>query len=276
MKKSESKSLSQINDHIIDRILFSPLMIPGLSIPRFHEEIGYYEISYSSEHIHSLFKNTDRNITRISLDHNGVVIPCKVLCSIIKGLDFKVQLKRNLSFLTLNDIQLLINKFDVLPKGTWFQILEFDTIDQLQNVLNSGKTGLSVELKHSIFVNGKNIILSENYERVDAPKDCLPFTLHIYGGSIWSYGRNEHGKAHFELKLNGKSVDKIFIPYSNKWTNSTVKQKIKLLESEKGRVSIKERKKIVEWLDSKNNLKRCHDIWNKNNEYNKNRTILIF
>jgi hypothetical protein len=210
------------------------------------------------------------------LDHNGIAIPCKVYSSIIKGVDFKSQLKRILSFLSSKDISILIDNFEMLPKGTWIQVLEFDTSNQLQNVLNSGNTGLSVELKHSIFVNGNNIILSENYERVDSPKDCLPFSMYIHGGSNWSYGRNEHGKAHLELKINGESVDKIYIPYSNQWTDISRKQKIELLESEKGRVSRKERKKIAEWLDSNDNLKRCHNIWNLNNENNGNRTILIF
>ena len=253
-------------------------MIPGISMPRFNDEIGEYEICYSSEFIHKKFKKTDNQKIKTSIDHNGVGISCKIIFSLIKGLNFESQIKRTLPFLSRDDINLLIREYNSLPKGTWFQVLEFESKEEMNKITNSGKTGLSVELNHTIVVNGKTIILHEEYERMDSPNEKLPYSLHINGGSTWSWGRSEHGKAHLELKTNGKgnSIDKIFIPYSIDWNNSDMVRKIELLSSQEGKVSRKERKKLVEWLDSKNNLEKCHIAWNTNNKFNENRVMFIY
>lgn len=253
-------------------------MIPGIAMPRFHKDLGEYEISYSADYIHSKFKKTDHSQVKTSIDHNGIAINCKISFSFIKGLNFKDQLKRVLPFLSRIDIDNSVKEFGSLPKGTWFQVLEFETPKEMHELVESGKTGLSVELGHTIIVDGKSIKIHEEYERLDSPNDKLPYSIHINGGSTWGWGPNEHGSAHLELKNNGKgkAVDKIFIPNSLDWNKSNLTQKIDLLKSENGRVGRKERKKLVEWLDSDNNLKRCHDSWNTNNKFNENRVLFIF
>jgi|SRR5690554_573357 len=261
-----------------DRIILAPLMIPGTSMPRFHKDLGEYEICYSAEYIHSKFKKTDLSNLKTSMNHNGIAINCKVSLSFIKGVSFKVQLKRLIPFLSRVDIENIIREFDFLPKGTWFQIMEFESSEALQNLVDSGMTGLSAELSHTIKVDGKSIDIFEEYERLDSPNDKLPYSIHINGGSTWGWGPNEHGPAHLELKNSGKgqAIDKIIIPCSNTWQKANPNQKIDLLNSEKNRVNRKERKKLAEWLSSDNNLKRCHDSWNINNKYNENRVLFIF
>ena len=261
-----------------DRIILAPLMIPGTAMPRYHDELGEYEICYSAEYIHSKFKNTDLSKVKTSIDHNGVSCNCKIPFSFIKGLNFEVQLKRILPFLSKIDVETSVKKFGFLPKCTWFQVLEFETSEVLQELIKSGKTGLSVELSHTIIVDGKQINIYEEYERLDSPNDKLPHSIHINGGSTWGWGPNEHGAAHLELKNNGKgkAVDKILIPYSDAWNKASLNQKIDMLNSEKGRVDRKERKKLAEWLNSDDNLSRCHESWNTNNKYNENRVLFIF
>ncbi len=259
-----------------DRIIIAPTMIPGKSMPRFHESIGGYDICYSSEYIHSLFRKTDKRKITTTIDHKGNPISCSIIASFLKGLDFEGQIRRALPFLSNDDVKILLNKFNSLPKRSWIQIQEFDSHEDREKIIASGKTGLSVELNHTINVNGKKIRIREEFERIDSPNDKLPFSLHIYGGSTWSWGRSEHGQAHLEAKKNGNSFDKIFIPYSKEWNSSSPKKKINLLTSEKGRVSRKERKKLVEWLDSDNNLMRCHESWNNNNKDNENRAMFIY
>lgn len=261
-----------------NRIIFAPLMIPGVSLTRFHKDIGEFEICYSAEYIHEIFSNTEITKVRTSIDHNGVEIKCKVIRSIIKGLDFESQIKRSLPFLLKEDIYKTMSDFNSFPKGSWFQVMEFEDDIALQKFIDLGRNGLSAELKHTITVNGNVITLNEKYERVDSPSDKLPYSLHINGGSTWSWGRSEHGKAHLELKVNsnGNSIDKIFIPYTSDWNKSTMKHKIELLSSQEGKINRKERKKIAEWLNSDNNLEKCHRSWNINNRYNENRVIFIF
>lgn len=259
-----------------ERILIAPVMIPGKSMPRTHKKIGEYEICYSSEYIHNLFRKTDKNKVVTTIDHNGLPIAVRIIASFLKGLDFTGQLNRFLPFLSKEDIAIFLNEFDSTPKGTWFQVQEFDHQEDFENLKTSGKTGLSVELTHSIIVDGEEVKIREEYERVDRPSDKLPYSLHIYGGSIWSRGRNEHGSAHFELKENGISLDKMFIPNSKEWYSTDLKGRIELLSTENGKATRKERKKIAEWLDRDGNLKRCHEAWNKNNEYNSNRVMFIY
>lgn len=261
-----------------ERIILAPLMVPGAAMPRFHAELGEYEICYSAEYIHSKFKKTDGSNVITTMDHNGVASNCKIPFSFIKGLDFEGQLKRILPFLSRIDIENSVKNLGLLPKGTWFQVLEFETPEALKELIKSGKTGLSAELSHTIFVDGKKIKIYEEYERLDSPNDKLPHSIHINGGSTWGWGPNEHGAAHLELKNNGKGItlDKIHIPYSDAWNKASSNQKIDLLNSERGRVGRKERKKLAEWLDSDNNLYRCHESWNKNNKYNENRVLFIF
>lgn len=263
---------------IRERIILAPSMVPGIAMPRFHKELGEYEICYSAEYIHSKFKKTDPTKIITSVDHNGVATNCKIPFSFIKGLNFEDQLKRIMPFLTKADINASVREFGALPKGTWFQVLEFETPSDLERIQESGKSGLSVELSHTIIVNGKSIKIHEEYERLDIPNDKLPYSIHINGGSTWGWGPNEHGEAHLELKNNGKgkAVDKIFIPYSAAWNKADKSQKIDLLKSENGRIGRKERKKLAEWLDSDNNLKRCHESWNNNNKFNENRVLFIF
>lgn len=253
-------------------------MIPGTAMPRFHNELGEYEICYSAEYILSKFKKTDLSMVKTSIDHNGAASNCKIILSFVKGLNFEDQLKRILPFLSKVDIDKSVKEFGFLPKGTWFQVLEFKTPEALLELVKSGKTGLSVELSHTIIVDGKKIKIYEEYERLDTPNDKLPHSIHINGGSTWGWGPNEHGAAHLELKNNGKGnvVDKILIPYSDVWNKASSNQKIDMLNSEKGRVDRKERKKLAEWLDSDNNLNRCHESWNTNNKYNENRVLFIF
>jgi len=261
-----------------ERIILAPLMIPGIAMPRFHDEIGEYEICYSAEYIHSKFKKTDLSKVKTTIDHDGVATNCTIPFSFIKGLNFAEQLKRTMPFLTKADVMASVSEFSILPKGTWFQVLEFETPEDLKRLQKSGKTGLSVELSHTIIVNGKSIKIHEEYERLDIPNDKLPHSIHINGGSTWGWGPNEHGAAHLELKNNGKGmkVDKIYIPYSVAWNRATKIEKIDLITSEKGRIGRKERKKLAEWLDSDNNLERCHESWNRNNKYNENRVLFIF
>lgn len=276
---SEHKQVisNDLND-MRDRIILAPLMIPGTSMPRFHNDLGEYEICYSAEYIHSKFKKTDLSKIKTSIDHNGKAINCKIPFSFIKGLNFEVQLKRILPFLSRIDIENSVREYRSLPKGTWFQVLEFETSQALQELIESGKTGLSVELSHTIIVDGIKIKIYEEYERLDTPNDKLPYSIHINGGSTWGWGPNEHGAAHLELKNygKGKALDKIFIPYLEAWKKANSYEKIDLLISEKGRIDRKARKKLAEWLDSDNNLKRCHESWNTNNKFNENRVLFIF
>ncbi|MEX1191562.1 MAG: hypothetical protein WEA99_06275 [Brumimicrobium sp.] len=261
---------------IIDRIILSLVMIPGKAMPRYYEGVGNYVVCFSAEYIANRYRNTDKKLVKTRLDHEEVFVPCKIISSFLKGTNFREQLKRQMPYLSSHDIGKSYQNFRDMPKGTWFQVHEFETAELLSQLIDSGKLGLSVELKHTIIVNGEQIEIHEEFERMDEPKNILPYTLHIYGGSVWSRGRSEHGKAHLELKKNGKSVDKIFLPYSDIWHRSNRSEKIELLQSEKGNVTRKERKKIAEWLSNGGNLVRCHEEWNESNKDNENRVMFIY
>lgn len=264
------------NETLAERIIIAPVMVPGLAIPRYHKEIGDFDICFSSEYIHELYRMTDKSKIITTLHHNGKVIRCQVISSFVKGLDIRNQIERELPSLNYLEINYFEKKLINLPKGTWLQVRQFESKAEIELLIKSGIKGASIELPHTIEVNGIKINFTEEYERMDSKKDQLPYTFHIYGGSVWSWGRNEHGPAHFELKKDGKPIDKIFIPSTKSWNAANRKRKIDLLNSENNLISKKERKKIAEWLDSGDNLSRCQATWNKNNKDNKERVMFVY
>lgn len=264
------------NDTLAEKIIIAPVMVPGRSIPRYHKELGDFDICFSSEYIHELYRITDKSKIYTTLQHKGKMISCEVISSFVKGLDIRNQINRELPFLNHHEINYFEKELTNLPKGTWLQVRQFDSKEEIESLIKSGVKGASIELPHTIKVNGVEINFTEEYDRMDSKKDQLPYTIHIYGGSTWSWGRNEHGPAHFELKKDGKPIDKIFIPNTKSWKAATNKRKIDLLNSKNGLISKKERKKIAEWLDSRNNLARCQTTWNKNNKNNKERVMFVY
>lgn len=263
---------------MLNKIIIAPQMIPGRSIPRYNNKIGHYEICFSSEYIQKKYSLTDISKLATTIDHDGKSISCKTISSFIKTYNFSNQLCDELNKIGFGPdllifFQNVYRSHNDLPIGTWFIINEFDNPEDLQKIILSGKTGLSVELKYSITVNGENITIEDNFNRMDSPSDKLPYTLHLYGGSTYSYGRNEHGEAHFTVKKNGKTIDKIVIPKSSIWFSKDSKDKGKLLKSEEGKVSRKDLKKIAEWLDD--NWEKCKNQWNEMNKDNLNRAVLL-
>lgn len=261
---------------IEDRIVIAPIMIPGRAMPRYHKEIGDFDICFSSEYIRKTYRSTDKSNIITTLNHKGKTIKCQVISLFIKGLDIHKQIQRELPFLDYQKVKYLASRLIDLPKGTWLQVSEFENSADLNSIIEAGYKGFSIELPHTVMVDGKKVDFIEEYERMDSNKNQLPFTIHINGGSNWSWGRSEHGEAHLELKKNGTAIDKIFIPSTKYWSSASPKIQINLLKSENDKISRKERKKIAEWLNVDNNLSRCQSTWNEKNKYNTNRVMFIY
>lgn len=263
----------------LSKIVLAPQMVPGISMSRYHKKIGHYEVCFSSEYIESKYRNTDFSKLTTNKEHGDKRVPCKTVSSFLKSEDFSNQLIEELSqFASGTELREgfseTYRRFNDLPEGTWFLIIEFDSREELESTMGSNGGGISVEISYSFTVDGEKITTYEKFNRMDSPSDKLPYTLHIYGGSTFSMGRSEHGEAHLEVKDNGKSIDKIFIPNSNDWISNDLKGRIKLLTSEKGKVSRKDTKKIAEWLSD--NWERCKSQWNENNKDNLNRVTLLY
>lgn len=263
---------------MLDRITLAPLMIPGRSMSRYHKKIGYYEICFSSEYIQNKYNFTDFSKVITYLDHKEKPSSSKTVSSFLKSENFSQQLSEELSKFAygtelLKAFEGAYRNFNDLPVGTWFVINEFDDPLALQKFIDSGRTGMSVELSYTLTINGKKITIDDKFNRMDSPSDKLPYTLHIYGGCTFSYGRNEHGEAHFTVKKNGKTIDKIAIPKSSIWSSTELKDRGQLLTSENGNISRKDLKKIAEWLND--NWERCKNQWNEMNKDNLNRAIIL-
>lgn len=243
-------------------------MIPNKKMLRYHDEIGFYELSipkdaieFYREKFHKDGKEGNLNINHLEKINFGVQITDSFLISDVNRLN-------------------LPETFKGLPDGTWMIEYTFETIELLRRFEDEGITGFSVEGRFVIEdIKGKKYTIYENFKRMNKLSDLLPFDLYVFGGSTDGAGRNEHGEAHFELKEKNtrKSLGKIFMPNMENWVKSSSVEKLEMFTVNNGpQISKKEKIAIVRWLElnENENLKNCHKFWNESNQYN-NRTIQI-
>ena len=243
-------------------------MIPDKKILRYHDKIGFYELSISSDVIESYKNNFDLNNRNdvINVNHTeNTYSAIKILKSFLIS-------DTNRQSLPLN--------FQDLPDGTWMLELFFEDTELLTEFENNGLKGFSIEGRFTIEDDkGKQITVYEKFRRMNKLSDLLSFDIWVHGGSTEGAGRNEHGEAHFELKekKSHRPLGKIFMPTINKWLGLDFKQRVKLLNVQNGNdISQKEKKGFVRWLELNNNenLIKCHQEWNECNKDN-NRTTQI-
>lgn len=255
--------------------IITPVMIPNLKIERYlPQKDEYYLCSFSKEQVNKYYKSYQNKIALnpefqyITLGHGGFVYKGAIISD---------------SFLSDSNNKEKWYMFKKLPKGTLFQILEFNSyLDYVwfDSVFPNGG-GASISGNFIVYdSDGNKFEVYEEFEKINkGVSGELPFNVIVNGGETKSKGRSEHGDAHFELKeLNTNNViAKIYMPTSENWNKANDKEKNKLLDSYWGKnLNKKERLKFVEWL-SKNeneNLIKCHNFWNQNNEHN-NRTNKI-
>ncbi len=164
--------------------------------------------------------------------------------------------------------------FRHLPDGTWMIEYEVNNEEILLKIINGELTGFSVEGEFTLTDdNGINHTVIERFRIMNKLSELLSFNIYVQGGSTEGAGRNEHGKAHFELKEknSGKKIGKIFMPSLDIWIQSDRKDRIKFLTVDKGfDISKREKKIFLDWLEQDNNenLLRCHKEWNEANKFN--------
>ena len=214
--------------------IIMPIMIPNLEIQRYSKEREeYYKILFSQEDIKVHFEkflfnmNIYPDLKYFKLGHHGTIYKgAKIVDSFLSNSSNKKK---------------WWSKFKKLPKGTFFQTLEFDSYLEyvwFKTIYPNGG-GASVSLILNVTDSDGNTFKShEEFERINKNiSGELPFNVYIHGGETGSIGRSEHGDAHFELKeLNtNKTFSKIYIPTLEVWTKSNIKKKLNILNSFDGR-----------------------------------------
>lgn len=255
-----------MNKNQENRIL-GAILIPDKEIERYDKEIGYFKIKFSKDIIkHYKEKFDRRENTPLTKSHND-------------------QLFRNVelsnSFLISDDNKNSIPKnYKNYPVGTWLIEYTFKDEEEFYKLITSGFNGFSIELEYSITdENGKTHYLKDNFERMNKLSELLSINIFIRGGSTGGAGKNEHGEAHFEIhkKNSLKNIGKISMPKLSHWNKLNFREKLSLLKIENGEdLTKREKKAFVKWLEKNDNenLKRCHNEWNRVNKDN-NQAILI-
>lgn len=250
--------------------IISPLLIPDQKILRYDERLGFYEIFFDKKSIEALYLKYQKGINqnKFKIEHKSELIYDEI------------ELSKSFILDESNCNNLPSELFNILPIGTWMIEVKVNNERLFLKLKEENKLGLSVEVKLPIKnKEGKTFIVNENFERISKLSDLLPCEIWVHGGSTNGHGKNEHGKAHFELKEKGtqKPLGKIFMPTLNEWKNATKNNKIKLMKVYNGTdLKTKQKKMIVHWLEFNNNenLKKCHRYWNEKNKDN-NRTERI-
>lgn len=243
-------------------------MIPDKKILRYHDVIGFYELTFSIEAIEFYRKkfHSEKKENNISIQHEEVIE---------KGVSLTD------SFLIDdNNRQSLPEEFQDLPNGTWMIENTIENPELLAHYEKIGLKGFSIEGEFTIVgEDGKEYIIKDNFKRMNKLSDLLPFEIWVHGGGAEEGGRKEHGAAHFELKEKKtlRPLGKIAMPSLELWLKSDFKQRIELMTVQnKADISKRDKKGMVKWLElnDNENLLYCHKEWNESNKHNK-RTIMI-
>lgn len=248
--------------------ILGPVMIPDFKMARYHHEIGFYETYFTAETIEQYKRqfHEDQNETNLSLQHSS---------SIYKN----AKLTQSFTINENNRLSLPENFID-LPDGTWMLEYTFDSIIDFNKIVELKLKGFSIEGEFTLVgEDGKSYTIHEKFRIMNKISELLSFNIYVQGGSTEGAGRNEHGEAHFELKEknSSKNLGKIFMPSTELWQKSNLKERIKLMTVHNGKeISKREKKVLVHWLEINNNenLLRCHSEWNEINKFN-NRVKLI-
>lgn len=241
-------------------------MIPDKRMLRYHNEIGFYELSFPADDIKFFKEKFHRNEREknLNINHNEIVS---------EGIKIS-----NSYLISEVNRQSLPVTYQDLPNGTWMIECSIDKSEMLEHIEDIGLRGFSIEITFTIKgEDGKKYTVHENFRRINKLSDLLAFEIWVHGGSTYGSGRNEHGEAHFELKEKNtrKPLGKIFMPTMETWLNSM--DRTTLLKVQNGKdISTKEKKGMVQWLElnDNENLIMCHKEWNECNKDN-NRTTQI-
>lgn len=233
------------------------VMIPNLSMLRYHEEVGFYNTAFTEVQIFELKNKFEKNELIFNRGHNqNEIVEMKVLDSFILSDENRAKYPEG--------IQNLSN-------GSW--ILHFIVPKEYENF----KGGFSIESNFILEVKGKTYKIREKFERMNCISELLGVNLFIYGGDKSSTGMNEHGDAHFtvQTKRSNTKMGKIYLPEIEAWKLKTKKEKykfIQMVDIKKGARDItdREREAIALWLDLNDGANLIDSIkqWNISNRDN--------
>ena len=261
-----------MNDEVIfefmnNNIINGPVMIPGKLMIRYHEDLGYFQTSFNQEQIQKLKERYDKGKQRFNMNHS------EVLFKSVEIID---------SF-TISDSNRckVFEQFKDLPNGTWMITIIVHDDNEYAVITDNGLSGFSVEVNYTILdKNGKSHSMRQPFKLMNKISDILPFNVHVYGGSTWGAGRNEHGDAHFTIKEknSNKNLGKILMPSLEQWSSMNSSDRKSSITVQDGpQLKNKERKAFSEWLSINNfeNLLHCHAEWNRMNEFNHRTNTIV-
>jgi len=167
--------------------ILGPVMIPNKKMLRYHDEIGFYELSISKDTIefyrnkfHKDGKEGNLNINHLEKINDGVKITDSFLISDVNRVS-------------------LPQSFKDLPDGTWMIEYTFESIELLRRFEEEGITGFSVEGRFVIEdKNGNKYTIYENFKRMNKLSDLLPFDVFVFGGSKDGAEKTDNGEENFK------------------------------------------------------------------------------
>lgn len=233
-----------------------PVLIPGIRMLRYHEEIGFYEAVFE---INTILKIKNRVGTTIKINKNhteDIYHSAKVIDSFILDESNRLEIDKE------------------LPDGTWMVIVAYSDQEEYEYAIRNS-TGFSFQGQFKIKAeNGREYTINEGFRRMNQLSELLNVDLYIQGGGTMSTGRSEHGAAHFEVKEKGSrnKIGDLFLPTLESWRGFTEKEKLQFLsiKNAKQKLSKREKKAISLWLslDNEKNLISSITEWNRVNKDN--------